>query len=218
MRPSRRRLVGLTLALPLAFGMMGVALSRLLPGGDVAEATGPTSSRQGMATAAEPPPPPRPVVVSSPQDDRIRALEQKVAELSARAAPREQPRPTRPPPPPSPEEAKQRILQRQRAQLEAHQREPLDFVWAKEAHSSFAADLSSLSREAAFRVRNIDCRTTTCVVNLEWASYEEASASYPRLLQHAYGLDCTRSIVLPEPEGPNVSYQANLLLDCENLR
>ncbi|PTL75742.1 hypothetical protein DAT35_52760 [Vitiosangium sp. GDMCC 1.1324] len=173
-----------------------------------------------MATAAEPPPPPRPVVVSSPQDERIRALEQKVAELSARAAPREQTRPSRPPPPPppSPEEAKQRILQRQRAQLEAHQREPLDFVWAKEAHSSFAADLSSLSREAAFRVRNIDCRTTTCVVNLEWTSYEEASTSYPRLLQHAYGLDCTRSIVLPEPEDPHVSYQANLLLDCKNLR
>jgi hypothetical protein len=145
-------------------------------------------------------------------------MERKLAELSDRAAPRQPPEPAGQPPPPTREEVKQQLLQQRQAQLEAHQREPVDFFWAKEAHTSLAADFAPLTRGDAFRVRGIDCRTTTCVATVEWPSYTKATEDYARLLQHPYGLDCARSILLPEPEDPAARYEARLVLDCQNLR
>jgi hypothetical protein len=141
-------------------------------------------------------------------------LERRLAELSARAEPAPPPESLRL----SPEETKQLLLQQHQAQLDRHSREPLDPTWAQQARSSFSADFAALTREQSFTVRRLDCRNTTCVTTLEWPSYAQATESYPLLLQHPYGMDCTRSILLPEPADPTVSYQAHLFLDCENLR
>jgi hypothetical protein len=167
----------------------------------------------------EPPPRPSPAATSL-QDERIRALEQKVAELSAQASRHdEKPAvPEQPPPRPSPEQVRQELLERQQAQLQAHQREPVDFVWSQAAHASFSEDFSALTRGESFRVNGLDCRTTTCVVTVEWRTYAEATAGYPELLQYGYGMDCARSILLPEPEDPDARYQASLVLDCQGRR
>ncbi len=217
MRPSRRRLVGLTLGLPCAFGVLGVMLSLLLPGGGspAAQEPAPTSH---VLPRREPPPRPPPASTSL-QDERIRALEQKVAELSAQAS-RHDGKPAVPERPPrlDREQARQELLERQQAQLAAHQREPVDFVWSQAAHASFSADFSVLTRGESFQVKGLDCRTATCVVTVEWGNYAEASAGYPELLQYGYGMDCARSILLPEPENPDARYQASLVLDCQGRR
>jgi hypothetical protein len=141
-------------------------------------------------------------------------LERRLAELSARSepsAPVPSPRPSR-------EEARQQLFQQHQLQRDRHAREPLDSAWAREAQGSFATDFSALTQGQSFQVRGIDCRSTTCVTTLEWPSYAEATQGYALLLQHAYRMDCARSILLPEPADATARYQAELFLDCGNLR
>jgi len=141
-------------------------------------------------------------------------LERRVEELSARSEPSDALPPSRP----STEEARRQLFQQHQQQLERHAREPLDASWAREAQGSFSSDFAALTQGQSFQVRGIDCRSTTCVTTLEWPSYAEATQGYALLLQHDYGMDCARSILLPEPADPTGRYQADLFLDCENLR
>jgi hypothetical protein len=135
-------------------------------------------------------------------------------ELSAR------PEPSAPlaTPRPSAEEAREQLFQQHQQQLDRHSREPVDASWAREAQGAFASDFAALTQGQSFQVRRIDCRSTTCVTTLEWPSYAEATQGYALLLQHAYDMDCVRSILLPEPADLSARYQADLFLDCGNLR
>jgi hypothetical protein len=141
-------------------------------------------------------------------------LEQKLEALSARSEPATPSAPPRP----SREEARQQLFQQHQLRLDRHFREATDPGWAREAQGAFASDFAALTQGQPFQVRGIDCRTTTCVTTLEWPSYAEATQNYAILLQHAYGLDCVRSILLPEPADASARYQAQLFLDCANLR
>lgn len=142
-------------------------------------------------------------------------LERRLAELSARSEPAA---PLAPPPRPSREEARQQLLAQHQQQLDRHSREPVDPSWAREAQGSFTSDFVGLAQGQPFEVRGVDCRSTTCVTTLEWPSYAEATQGYALLLQHAYRLDCARTLLLPEPADVTARYQAQLLLDCGNLR
>jgi hypothetical protein len=150
------------------------------------------------------------------QEARIQALEQRVAELTSRAeaAPAA---PSAPPSRPDPEELKQAVLQQHQLRLDAHQRQPIHPTWAPEATRAFSTDFSALTQGQQFTVRSIDCRSTSCIARVEWPSYAEAAANYHLLLQHSYTLDCTRSLLLPEPEDPERAYEASLILECGNL-
>ncbi|HEX8702473.1 MAG TPA: hypothetical protein VF815_26805 [Myxococcaceae bacterium] len=150
------------------------------------------------------------------QEARIQALEQRVAELTSRAeaAPAA---PSTPPARPAPEELRQALLQQQQMRLDAHQRQPIHPTWSSDATRAFSTDFSALTRGQPFSVRSIDCRSTSCIARVEWPSYAEAAASYAVLLQHSYSMDCTRSLLLPDPEDPERAYEASLLLECGNL-
>jgi hypothetical protein len=151
------------------------------------------------------------------QEARLHALEQRVAELTSRST-AAAPTPGSPPSRPDPDELKQMALQQQQARLDAHQRQSIDPAWSPAATHAFSTDFSTLAREQPFTVRSIDCRSTSCIAKVEWPSFAEAAASYQVLLQHAYGMDCTRSLLLSEPEDPTRAYEAPLILDCQNLR
>jgi hypothetical protein len=118
---------------------------------------------------------------------------------------------------PDPEEVKQALLLQQQERLDAHHRQPVDATRSSEATRAFSTDFSALTQEQPFTVRAIDCRSTSCIARVEWPSYAEAAASYQVLLQHSYGMDCMRSLLLPEPEEPARAYEASLILDCGNL-
>lgn len=150
------------------------------------------------------------------QEARIQALEQRVAQLTARAE-TGPPAPTAPPSRPEPEELRQALLQQQQVRLDAHQRQSIHPVWASDATRAFSTDFSALTQGQRFTVRSIDCRSTSCIARVEWPSYAEATTGYEVLLQHSYALDCTRSLLLPDPEDPERAYEASLLLDCGNL-
>ncbi len=223
MRPVKRS--ALLLVLPILFAGVGVGLARLLLPEATAEQalestalTRPHHERGGLRVepaAAPPSPVPRPApVAASAQEERLQMLERRLEALSARSGDTPPPAPPRP----SLEEARRQLFEQHQARLDRHSREPLDATWSHEARGSFSVDLAALTRGQSFTARSIDCRSTTCVITVEWSSYAEATGSYPLLLQHAYGMDCMRSILLPEPADPTARYQASLFLDCGNLR
>ncbi|MBM7119200.1 hypothetical protein [Archangium primigenium] len=115
---------------------------------------------------------------------------------------------------PTREEARRRLLRYQQERLDQHARAPGDATWSRGARDAFGADFAALTREQPFTVRDIDCRSHTCVTTLEWPSYAEAVQGHAHLLRHPFAMDCTRSILLPEPEDPTARYQARLFLDC----
>jgi hypothetical protein len=119
-------------------------------------------------------------------------------------------------PAPDPVEEREAIIAGHVEGIEAHYREASDARWAPAATQSTQRDLESLavSAESRFGIKGVDCRSTTCVAELEWSDYETAVNGYPDLLHHAYALNCARRIVLPEPGAPEQPYRASLLIDC----
>jgi hypothetical protein len=159
---------------------------------------------------------PQPVAipaVTAEQEARLQALEQRMAELTSRLPAQRQPPPT-----PDPEQLRQSLLRQQHARMEGHSQQPIDFAWSQQATRSFASDFSELVQGQTFTLRSIDCRSTSCVAMIEWPGYDEAVGSYQVLLHHTYGMDCARSLLLPEPEDPTRRYEAPFILDCQNIR
>ncbi|WP_157775352.1 hypothetical protein [Melittangium boletus] len=200
---------------PLLFAGTGVGLARYLPLETPTASDPPRvqAPRRPQAVVPAPEPTSRPpLVTASAREERLHRLERRLEELTARTEP--------PPPPPRPsrEEAKRQLFQQHQQQLDMHSREPVDPTWSRSARDSFGADFASLTRGQGFTLKDIDCRSHTCVTTVEWPSYAAATQGYSLLLQHSYAMDCARSILLPEPSAPQGNYQARLLLDCANLR
>ena len=218
MRERRRRWVQVLLALLFVSVGVGVGLT-LRPASAEPEPTALIRQHSGVAPST-----PKQVTQETPtrlvrdpaQEARIQVLEQRVAELTARAEAMP-PAPNPPPSRPDPKELRQALLQQQQARLDAHQRQSIDPSWSPEAARAFSTDFSALAQGQQFTVRSIDCRSTSCIARVEWPSYAEATTGYEVLLQHSYALDCTRSLLLPDPEDPDRAYEASLLLDCGNL-
>lgn len=216
MRERRRLWVQVLLALLLVSAGVGVGFA-LRPASAEPAPAAVTRRQQAPSTprGAAREAPPR-LVRDPAQEARIQALEQRVAELTSRAEAVPS-APSAPPSRPDPEELKQALLQQQQMRLDAHQRQPIHPTWSSEATRAFSTDFSALTQGQQFAVRSIDCRSTSCIARVEWPSYAEATTNYQVLLQHSYALDCTRSLLLPDPEDPERAYEASLILECGNL-
>ena len=64
----------------------------------------------------------------------------------------------------------------------------------------------------------VDCRTTTCAIDLEWPSYDAAVQSYSKVLHADLKVNCAREVTLPEPTDRATSYRATVMLNCEDSR
>ena len=113
-----------------------------------------------------------------------------------------------------------REIEERHARLVAeHFREAVDVEWAPGAAKALAAALRSVEGGGAFRVVDVDCRTTTCVGVLEWQSYEAAiHGARPALHLYCEEVNCPRQIVLPEPPDRKTRYRASILFDCSKTR
>ncbi len=112
--------------------------------------------------------------------------------------------------PPTQQEMEARHAERVRA----HHEEELNPHWARETSAAFAADF--LRNEGTnFSVADVECRSTTCSVVLEWPSRDLALNEWKRALVQPTRANCGRSIVVPEQTaGDTGPLQATLLLDC----
>jgi hypothetical protein len=150
---------------------------------------------------------------------RLQALERQVAALSAASA---EPKATAPDPtlerPPSREMREARLREEVRSHqdlLLQHEHESRDSRWASSMEQELNAQFKALEADIEAQVARTDCRSTTCIADLNWPSRGEAEvelASIPA--QVATSFPCLRRLVLPPEEPGSKFYQATLYLDC----
>jgi hypothetical protein len=99
------------------------------------------------------------------------------------------------------------------AKLDAHAREARDQGWADPTTRSIRRTLEA-NTAGGFAVKALDCRTRSCVADLEWPSHAAASAGY-RAAMTGFDLPCATEIVLPPPATPDRAYRARLHLACQ---
>jgi hypothetical protein len=139
---------------------------------------------------------------------RLSAVEQELGKRNDSAnAPIEEP-------PISPAEADARAAEHRQQREETFAKEPLDRVWSAGAARSFQSDFGAFE-DAAFRVGSVDCRTSTCRVQLTWDSYSAARTQAKKIVQHSYAKNCMREILTPEPDNPDAPYTASVYFDCK---
>ena len=173
-----------------------------------------TPRLEAAPSAPRPPSGATPSTDLTPELDRLRA---RVGQLEARERLGADPAPSLP--------AAERIQQsrrfheeEERTALDRHARESADPRWSPRAARSLEGDLERLQELTRGRAVRVDCRTTTCVATMEWATHAEAVATYAHLLHADYGVNCTRSILLHQPEDAARPYQARLVFRCSNHR
>ncbi len=144
------------------------------------------------------------------------ALRTRMGQIEARE--HSTPTASQPPPPVNVEESRRIHEDEEREALDRHARESIDAQWSARAVQSLESDLEQLQVRAHGRAVRVDCRTTMCVATMEWPTHTEAVANYAHLLHGDYEVNCTRSILLHEPDDPTRPYQARLVFRCGDRR
>src|SRR5206468_304967 len=83
-----------------------------------------------------------------------------------------------------------------RRDLAAHAKEPVDRSWAPAAEKAFASDLRALAPKAKYRVESVSCRMTTCLADLTFDSFGDATHGWQSILSQPYRTNCGREIML----------------------
>jgi hypothetical protein len=154
---------------------------------------------------------------------RIAALEKKLADLSATHAPANASASSPPSSPPDwrreREADVQRVLDAHNALLDRHDVEPRDGAWASKEEKEVGAKLEVLSEAMnhAFVFRSVECRTSSCVAQLEWPTQNAAKGSLTSLLSQSGDTRCAREIAFPPADGAG-PYPASFYLDCAEDR
>jgi len=98
--------------------------------------------------------------------------------------------------------------------LADHARDSVDSTWAPAARSNFVNDLSAIASDSKFHLVGVDCRTSTCVAEVEWSNYGDAVSEFGSVLHARYKQNCGSTILLPEPPDLAVRYRAKAVFEC----
>lgn len=99
--------------------------------------------------------------------------------------------------------------------LGTHARDWRDPTWAPSAEASLTKTYSEVP--GTHKVRGVDCKTSSCVVDVEWPSLAEARSGYRQLLVAPTEPNCETKILL-HPSGEAGEYVEKLVLDCAGAR
>lgn len=163
------------------------------------------------AVACDPPPAEAAPSAPEPRDGsfeaRLRALEQRVAELEAR---------TRPPPDPPdvPFDASFEGSPDFEGKFQAEKRDP---SWADAAEQSFEEDLKKMGRRHGILSVEVECRDTMCRVIAQYASLDGAMKGSSDIVHGEHRLNCMRVGASPERIRPGV-FRNRGYFQCDNLR
>jgi hypothetical protein len=138
---------------------------------------------------------------------RLRALEQRVAEIEAR---------TRPPPDP-PDLAFDASFEGSpdfEGKFQAEKRDP---SWADAAEKSFEEDLKKLGRRHGILSVDVECRNTMCKVVAEYASQRGAMEGLADIAHGEHRLNCGRASG-PEENVGRRRHRIRGYFMCDNLR
>jgi hypothetical protein len=102
--------------------------------------------------------------------------------------------------------------------IEAHEREPVDPSWSSRAQSVYEVDLGKLAADAGFRLVGVDCRSTSCVAQLTFASLAEAKGSMQRIVLSRWTLNCAKEMNLDPATDGAPEYTTSIYFDCGGAR
>jgi len=101
------------------------------------------------------------------------------------------------------------------SQLADHENAVRDVGWSRKMENSIGAELDELARRRILSPisTDVDCRSTTCAVRVEWDERAQAMAQYRGLL--LLSTNCIRSVTVDEPNGdPEQPGRATVLVTC----
>jgi hypothetical protein len=110
--------------------------------------------------------------------------------------------------------SKRRHFEAHERALRAHAAEPVDPGWAPRTAAAFGEDLEKLRARSEARVRDVDCRSSSCVARLQWKSYQDARAHFASVLGARYQVACATEITLPDPVDTSRPYEASVIYGC----
>jgi hypothetical protein len=152
-------------------------------------------------------------------DERLRSVEERLAQLSMeRGAPSASQIPDAATPIADRESLRAVEEERRNSWIARHRNEPADPEWAPAAQNSFTREISAVGEANHVSVRSVDCRSTTCIAEVQWPTYRDALNAYHDLLHGRYSQNCSRSITLPDAIDAESPCQAQFLLDCSEIR
>jgi hypothetical protein len=102
--------------------------------------------------------------------------------------------------------------------LARHRKEPMDPRWRDVASRRLRADLAEEIARAQASLVGVQCRSSTCVLELEWKDHASAQAHYQDLVASGTRVRCTYSMRLAEPSPVRAAYRARLIVDCAENR
>jgi hypothetical protein len=110
-------------------------------------------------------------------------------------------------------------VQAHHAAIEQHMREPGDPTWAPASEKSLREFLSKLPAHTKYRVTLVDCRTTTCIAELSFRSYEDARQTWHSVLEARNPIQCTTAITLEDPKKSGAKgFELSVIYDCADTR
>jgi hypothetical protein len=98
--------------------------------------------------------------------------------------------------------------------IAAHALEPWDSAWGTATEERLTSDFTTVAEQSTFALRKVECRTSTCVVTLQWEDDETGRAAYDTIVSTPIGLGC-RLEMLPPQTGAR---EAPAFFDCTALR
>jgi hypothetical protein len=100
------------------------------------------------------------------------------------------------------------------AHVAQHAREAVSESWARTTASIVREDFE-ITGPNAYQVSGVECRSSTCVLDLTWQSRALALSGWQDALRRPSRLPCAREIVVPTSAGEDGgAASAQLLLDC----
>lgn len=94
-----------------------------------------------------------------------------------------------------------------------------DPVWAPKASVDLSEDLKAIAETSnAFRVIDVDCKTSTCVANLEFTNSGTATKTWRSLLTKSYRVNCATTILLHSTDNTEAAFREQLMFDCKEAR
>jgi hypothetical protein len=101
--------------------------------------------------------------------------------------------------------------------LRGHLGEPDDPAWSKGASRAFRDDLTLLGTIVPLKTAAVECRSKTCVADVEFATYAEARRLWRSVIagpRPGYQMNCGSEIFLIPPTDPMVTYRAQAIFLC----
>ena len=97
-----------------------------------------------------------------------------------------------------------------------HALAPVDAAWANDAARTLTQELSEwVADKESTLLTGVDCKSTSCVAHLEFASGTDARSGAPELVSRFYGVNCATSLRLSDAAPADAPQQVDLVFhDC----